>query len=475
MLWIAIDFPLLPLESYPQISARSEPWAIAEGGKVAICNTYAAALGVRHSMKLSAACALAPNLNHQARDLKVEAAALEHIAVWAGQFSPSVSLQRPTGIVLEIEGSLSLLGGINSILAAVKRGTTEMGYTALVACAPTVSAAWILARAGVTKIVASKRLIETEISKLPITALDCSDQTLETLAAIGMKSIGDLLRLPRDGLTRRTGAYLLQQLDRALGALPEARQFYTPPPGFSATLELGSDVSDSAALTFAAKRLITQLVGYLAGRYAAIQHFELILMSETSQVALTIGLATPSRQADRLLRLTRERLAALRLTAPICRIALKADEILKHEERSGQLFADALDTTEDWAQLVERMRAKLGDHAVQGLAARAVHRPECAWEAVMPGTKIPARAPKPTRPLWLLDQPRALKEADSKPHYNESPLSFIAGPERIESGWWDERDIKRDYFVALTAEHSTLWIYRERREPGGWFLHGIFG
>jgi len=100
-------------------------------------------------MSLSAACALAPDLNYRPRDLKAETAALEHIAAWAGQFTPSVTLQPPCGLLLEIEGSLGLLGGIKKILESVRRGSAEMGYTLTLACAPTVAAAWLLA-SGVT-------------------------------------------------------------------------------------------------------------------------------------------------------------------------------------------------------------------------------------------------------------------------------------------------------------------------------------
>ena len=59
---------------------------------------------------------------------------------------------------------------------------------------------------------------------------------------------------------------------------------------------------------------------------------------------------------------------------------------------------------------------------------------------------------------------------------------MLAGPERIESGWWDAReggdkavgDVRRDYFIALSANSCWLWIYRECRAPGGWFLQGFF-
>ena len=82
--------------------------------------------------------------------------------------------------------------------------------------------------------------------------------------------------------------------------------------------------------------------------------------------------------------------------------------------------------------------------------------------------------PRP-RPLWLLREPRPLKQVAEKPYSDNAPLAIVAGPERIESGWWDGGDVKRDYFVAQTAERSTVWVYRERRRPGGWYLHGIFG
>ena len=81
------------------------------------------------------------------------------------------------------------------------------------------------------------------------------------------------------------------------------------------------------------------------------------------------------------------------------------------------------------------------------------------------------------RPLWLLDSPEVLREVDGRP-YRRGPLELLAGPERIESGWWDEGeaigDLRRDYFIARTVDERWLWIYRDGRVPGGWLLHGYF-
>jgi protein ImuB len=75
--------------------------------------------------------------------------------------------------------------------------------------------------------------------------------------------------------------------------------------------------------------------------------------------------------------------------------------------------------------------------------------------------------------LWLLASPQPLREIGAVPHY-QGMLALLAGPERIESGWWDGADVARDYFIACNPAHALLWIYRERRHDGGWFLHGFF-
>lgn len=54
-------------------------------------------------------------------------------------------------------------------------------------------------------------------------------------------------------------------------------------------------------------------------------------------------------------------------------------------------------------------------------------------------------------------------------------LRLLTDPERIESGWWDGRDVARDYYVAVDCHGVRLWVFRERAAPHAWFLHGVFG
>ena len=51
----------------------------------------------------------------------------------------------------------------------------------------------------------------------------------------------------------------------------------------------------------------------------------------------------------------------------------------------------------------------------------------------------------------------------------------LRGPERIETGWWDGREVRRDYFQTRAEDGAKLWVYRERRAPQHWYVHGLFG
>ena len=118
------------------------------------------------------------------------------------------------------------------------------------------------------------------------------------------------------------------------------------------------------------------------------------------------------------------------------------------------------------------MRARLGTEAVCGIAGRAEHRPEHAGVIADLGAKQ-LQLDFGERPFWLLDRPRPLAEIEAVPHH-DGPLELLVGPERIESGWWDGDDVARDYFVARMQSEALVWIYRERRGEGGWYLHGLF-
>ncbi len=472
--WIALYLPNLPLEALTRALAAPEPQAVAEHHRIVACDGKAAARGVRPGLSTAAASALARELAILPRNPAEETECLLGLAGWAAQFTPSVALELPDALALELSGSLKLFRGLERIAAGLREGCARMGFTALVAAAPTARGASWLAHAGSEVLVAEPAELERALAGLPVRVMTGDAATLEALAAIGATRIGDVLALPRAGLARRFGRKLLDALDRALGRVPDPRTFFIPPAAFHARLELPAEVTQTEALLFAAKRLFVQLEGFLAARAGGVQRLALRLFHrEAKFTAVPIGLVAPARDAAHFTLLARERLAALALPEAVRAIALEAGDVVPLVGEALALFDDGASSPGDWKKLVERLRARLGGAAVHGLAVAAEHRPERASRECEAGAGTAGVGHLGLRPFWLLPAPQPLAEIDAVPHRG-GPLKLLAGPERVESGWWDGGDVARDYFVAETADRALVWVYRERRPPGGWFLHGLF-
>jgi protein ImuB len=88
------------------------------------------------------------------------------------------------------------------------------------------------------------------------------------LALMGVHTLGECLALPRDGLARRFGQPLLDELDRALGRLPDPRPTWIAPSRYRAQLALPAPVQDTEPLLFAANRLIRSRRGWLRTQQA---------------------------------------------------------------------------------------------------------------------------------------------------------------------------------------------------------------
>ncbi len=472
MLWIALHLPHLPLQVFLRGGDCSLPLAVVEERRILAVNGAAAALGVRLNMGLASAQALAPQLLLRNRDCAAEAAALAELAAWGGQFTPQVSIDAPASLLLEVAASLRLFGGLEALQHRIAAGCAELGFAASLACAPTPLAARLLARSGGGQVTEAAELAAA-LAPLPIALIDWAPETRETLAAIGAATLGEVLALPRAGLARRCGAELLAGLDRALGRRPDPRPWFAPPERFSARLEPLAPVEHSEAVLFAARRLLGGLIGFLAARQAGVERFVLTLEHDDAMTALTISLAGASRDEARFVTVLRERLATLALPAPVTAVGLAADEIVSLAPVSASLFQDLRREQDQCVELIERLQARLGTEAVTGMQALPAHRPELAWGTCAPGAGQPVALPAHPRPLWLLDPPQLLEAANDTPRWH-GPLTLLAGPERIESGWWDGNDVARDYYIARGARQELLWLFRERRAPHGWYLHGVF-
>ncbi len=521
-----IEKPCLaaPPTSEALIEQEPPPLAITTTTHVLSSNKTATALGVQPGLKRATALALAPDLKLFTQDPRREQQALDTIALTVLQFTPNVSMQyevsleaalglkaasgrdqntRPAGLLLELEASLLLFGGRERLLARIQAALNPAHFTLRLALAPYPSSAWLLALAnsspgqGKTIITAEHDgELNSRLAPLPLSLLKSSRPHLEVLETIGARSIKDLVQLPRAGLARRFGKALLTELDQVLGKSPELRQFYEAPLEFNQKLELLWDVENAQALLFAAQRLMQQLCQWLSLRHAAVSQLELLAEHEDrSATRFEIRLTEPSRDLSRLMSLLRERLNVSQLKAPAHTLLLNCQEIVSMTPPTQDLFPLPQTARESLGRLVERLQVRLGREQVQQVLIAQDHRPEDAYElrpledfknvgqkspqtkagqSESTGSPLLTSLPGLPRPLWFFPKPISITERQNRPFY-QSQLNLLAGPERIESGWWDNHLVQRDYFIAEDEQNNLYWLYRQRFPTPGWFIQGRFG
>ena len=520
MHWLAIHCPTLPLDCILRRWPDGIEPALAvtdlEGSRrfIAVATRSAESCGVFTRQAVATALALLPDLILVARNPEDERKALSEAALAVLRFTPVVSL-RASGLVMEISASFKLFGGRRALKKDIVAAMCMQGLQIAIAEAPTPHGAWLLAKNIASQEKPTRHeSFSAALDALPIAHLEAAMPLyVDRFDGIGCRTLADLRRLPEKGLARRFGPALLDELARASGEKPDPQIVFESPSRFAARIELMARVESAEALVFAAQRLLAQLAGWLAARRAAVRGFTLLLHHDRSTkdaippTTLTIALATPSNHAARLTALVRERLSRLELKAPVLELALEAPMIVDQRESDGTLFPAGEQATETLARLIEKLTARLGPDAMMRIERVADHRPERSWrevrgevggeaawlEAPPSKTSVSARgsrraktrASQPTassctvgpRPSWLLTKPRILDVQAHRPMF-DSPLDLLAGPERIETGWWDDAPVTRDYFIAENAAGRLLWVYRERLPARGkalWYLQGLFG
>jgi protein ImuB len=228
---------------------------------------------------------------------------------------------------------------------------------------------------------------------------------------------------------------------------------------------LNFDVESHQALLFPLKRLISDLAAFLAGRDSGVQRFALYLEHvQGPDTVMPVGLLSAEREVAMLFELARGRLEQIQVPSPVRAVRLLARDLPTFVPAHRELFDERPQQALPWEQLRERLRARLGDDSVNGLRAHADHRPECAWQAASDSKPGVLLLDSP-RPGWLLAEPLPVHEFSTR---------ILAGPERIESGWWDGGDVRRDYYLIETRTGQRGWAYRTVGEGGGLLLQGWF-
>jgi len=507
-LWIAAHVPQLALLAVRSTDAvlalrrpdDSRPLVVVDQDqtqRVLDADEQARAGGVRAGMTLGAALAAVPDIEPRPRDMAREHELMQRLAALGAAFTPQVSIEAPDGLLLEIKPSLNLFGGLRELCRRLRDACradpllTQVGAEPRFTLAPTALAALAAARAGARCFITDPAVLPARLKPLPLAVLRWPEEHNARLLAMGVRTLGELMRLPRAGFARRFGPQMLADLDRLLGRRADPRARLKRRERYRGVRDLDHEIEDHERILQALAPLLDELESFLRARQRGITALQCRFHHyRAAPTRCTLRLAAPEAGAERLTRLLRERLASLELPEPVRRCELRGGALSARPLANEPLWSPGEHghaAAGEMPALVEHLRARLGNEAVYGITPVSEHRPEHAWRVAEPALSAnvgsaASLAAAPTmsscdaatqRPLWLLHAPQELAAQRGRPQHH-GRLELLAGPERIESGWWDGGDIQRDYYVAKDSAGSRLWIYRECDGDRRWFLHGIF-
>jgi protein ImuB len=393
-------------------------------------------------------------------------------------------------LLLEVKGSLHLFNGVEGLLRGFGADCQMLGIESTIALAPTPLAALVAARVGEPFVVTNKAQLIGRLTSMPLGPLRWPEEVIERLARMGVRTIGQTLRLPRAGFARRFGPVHLAELDRLTGRNADLRHDFQPRERFRRRRELTYEMENNETILAALAPMLADLGRFLETRQVGITELECRLRHRHAAPSqCVLRLAAPLANVERLTQLLGEKLNALVLPEPVRSLELRSGLPVLRELNSNPLwqpgeYGGAAAGSESSA-LIEILRARLGHESVYSLRVMQAHRPERAWamcEPSLAGASVPpTRGPGVAapwgafrRPLWLLPTPQQLEEIDGVPR-RRGTLRFFGDVERIETGWWDGGEIGRDYYTVFDIYGVQLWIFRERADPHRWFLHGVFG
>ena len=499
--YLAVFLPFLPSERIKRARSTKDgppdaPFALVEKLRgsmhLAAVDNSALRLGLSPGLPLADARARVPELIIFDADEHADAALLDWLAEACDRYTPMVATNPPHGLILDITGCVHpFADGENGLARDLAKRLVRLGLTAHLSMAITPDAAAALARHG-----------GDDVCALPVRALRVEPDFHVALVRAGLKTIGDVAKLPSAPLAARFGKDLPVLLARLLGET----DVRITPRRLLAEIETEARFAEPIARTEDMLATISQLVEEaavtLSARGVGGRRFTVSLFRSDGHVArLAVETGQPVRDPAILDRLFRERIDALAdpldpgFGYDMIRLAVHVVEPLAPEQLQldGGKVADR-----ELAALIDRLGTRLGRNRVRRFAPVDTHIPEqTALE--FPAVQMrkagiwpkPEPGEPPLRPIHLFDPPHRIEVIAEVPdgpprrfkwRRNMHEVVRHEGPERIAAEWWMRRDnsgLTRDYYRVEDVRGRRYWLFRhglygsEKPHPN-WYLHGLF-
>jgi protein ImuB len=468
--------------------------------------------GIRIGMSDAEAHALCANLHRLDEDCAADQRALEALGRWLIRFTPVVSCgwddmdanahAIPAVLFLDLTGSERLFGGIDRLIDSIKLALAQFGIPARTALASTPGAAWAFASTGETgpKIASAASPFDAlpPFDTLPVESLRLNDIILGDLHHLGLRHVGDVLRLPRDHLPSRFGPLLLKRLDQLTGVLIEPLTNLVNNPPITARMEFDAPIEALEDIWRIFERLLGLVIVDLIRRNHGARQLRMICTPDRGwglpTIIRTIALSRPGRDRATLFNLIRHECERVNCDHGFVRFQL---DVSLHEaisEAQTQLFdQQSAEEKLEFERLLQRLPPRLGETGVIWPLLVESYLPERAWrpakEAAVAGVIV--KRP-PLRPLTLFSCPIEIRVVCEPSEDRTAPprqftwqgnvhrVAHAAGPERIAGEWWRGHRRTRDYYDTEDEAGRRFWLFRVMHIRGDekivarWFLHGRF-
>jgi len=467
-LWLALFFPQLHIDMLNVGEQDHQPLAVVvqEGARRLIMSTNAASRGkgIHPGLALNSAYAIAPELKVIEYDERTQRQHLEQLSLWSLQYSSWVTPRMPDLILIEIGASLSLFNGLDSLLAKLHQDMRSQNLLCQTGIAPNPTAAALFARMGIKERILTTQNLHPALDDIPVAYLPLNAFTQKGLRQSGIKRCKQLFALPATALSRRFGADCTDLIYKLLGKLPDVCPAFTTPETFSHEVDLPLDAPDTDALQFPLNRHLSALGGFLQSVDLGVKKLRLCLNHHKIRATkIDIGFLEATADHKHVFKVACERLNNTVLPAPVCAIGVYTLELAAITRDARDLFQKSQGQPSSVEQLIDSLEARLGTNTAYTLALHDDHRPEKAWCSALLDNNTPPTN-WPARPLWLLKEPIAAT----------SSLEIKSSAERIENGWWEDGDVRRDYFIAADLHGTHYWVFQERSTSEALFIHGVF-
>ncbi len=410
---------------------RGLPFALVEKGpkglRLSAVNAAARQFGLSPSQRLADARAAVPDLLTEQYEPEKDQTSLLGLAQWMERYSPWVAPDGKDGVLLDSTGVSHLFGGEERMLKDIQKRLETYGFSARMAVAETVGAAWALARFGKEGPHPSRALPSPpspasgrseassplplagedarragegrSLHPLPIEALRIDANAARTLRRLGLKTIGSLVSLPRASLARRFRGEsihenVLLRLDELDGSRHEALNAINPPSSFMAHRALMEPVISHEGLQSVLTGLAHSITRDLEKQnQGALRLILKLFKSDGGRAQIPVGLSAPSHDVKHILRLLLPKLDSLDAGFGIDAMTLEAREtgaMIAHQH--GFMEDDAITPLATLNDRVMNREAR----GLSTLEAVASHVPERAERAV--GTPLSRQPTADTLP-----------------------------------------------------------------------------